>query len=128
MDNREQRAINKAKENPHLFLFFLSMSTEAKLAMRRRMAALSDAGYKDYHTVTAAAAFEIKPEEVTKPQRAAAKNFNFWDLYSMGSDPARIAQAVLGNRAPCSPSGRLTSSRPNLQDMRPENERLAEIL
>jgi len=100
MDNREQRAINKAKENPHLFVFFLGMSGEAKLEMKKRMAAFLAAGYKDLHTVTAAAAFEVKPEEVTKAQRAAAKNYNFWEVYAGHTDPRPIAERVLGNRAP----------------------------
>src|SRR5260370_6298893 len=100
MDNREQRAINKAKENPAVFLFFLRMDKQALAAVRARVAVLSAAGYKDFHTATAAAAFEVKPEDVTKDQRAAAKAFNFWDLYSMGNNPQSIASVVLGNRAP----------------------------
>ena len=39
----------------------------------------------DFHTKTAASAYNIKPSEVTPEQRRNAKTFNFGRLYNMSA-------------------------------------------
>lgn len=122
MDNLEQRAVNKINNSSALFKAIARMNFTA--LEEKIIAEYATQGF-DLHRATAAAIFQVSPADVTPEQRAAGKALNWARLMAI-TNKTTIERMVA--RALESPTGRMSASRPNMQDLRPANERLTEVL